>query len=504
MLHDIVCKKVISSLLFFVCTSLVIGCAGPIPMTQPEQVHVVPTVTYTAPGITIDGTTKYQTIDGFGISEAFGEAGLLRSLPPTVQQQIFDDLFSTSSGAGFDILRNMIPSTSDATIEPTNPGSPKAHPTYVWKGDDQSQVWLSQLVKKNYGITQLYADAWSAPGFMKTNGSEANGGQLCGSPGASCSSGDWRQAYANYLVQYLQDYQREGITIPYVSFLNEPDISIKYSSMQMSPQQADDFVKVLGPTLKNAGLRTTSQIICCDSETWLTTKDDYVPAIANDPIASSYVPIYSGHGYLHPPDSLVASPNSGKRIWQTEWGTFKPWTTAWDQGDIASGYTDSGFIWAQQIYTALTAANVSAFFYWWGAADDPQSKNQTLIRLNGSSFDASNDVSKRLWAFANYSRFVRPGATRIGATTSNNNLLVTAFSNTNGSLAIVVLNTATQAMTVPIAVPKTGFPDGSQVVPYITNTTNNTAKQDAVTISKGIFPATLPARSLITYTIPRQ
>src|SRR5260370_20737533 len=272
--------------------------------------------------------------------------------------------------------------------------------------------------------------------------------------------------------------------------------------MQMSPQQANDFVKVLGPTLKNAGLGVNAKIICGNEETWLTTKDDSFPAIANDPIASSYVPIYSGHGYLHPPDSLVASPNSGKRIWQTEWGTFKPWTTAWDQGDIASGYTDSGFIWAQQIYTALTAANVSAFFYWWGAADDPQSKNQTLIRLNGTSFDASNAVSKRLWAFSNYSRFVRPTSTRICTTTSNNNSLVTAFSNTNGSLAIVVLNTATQAMTVPIAVPRMGFPDGSQVVPHITNTTNNTAKQDAVTTSKAIFPATLPSRSLVTYIIP--
>jgi O-glycosyl hydrolase len=230
----------------------------------------------------------------------------------------------------------------------------------------------------------------------------------------------------------------------------------------------------------------------------LTTKEDYIPTVANDPIASSYVPIYSGHGYIHPPDSPVTSVNPGKRIWQSEWSTFKPWTPVWDQGDISAGYTDSGFIWAQQIYTALTVANVSAFFYWWGAANDPLNKNQALIRINK---DFSFDVSKRLWAFANYSRFVRPGAIRIGTTTNNNNLLVTAFNNTDGSLAIVVLNTATHAMTVPITLP-TGIANGTQVVPYITDTTHNTAKQDPVTISKGIFPAILPSRSLITYTIP--
>lgn len=493
MLYYVLRKAAFPYVLLLTCTSLVIGCTGLMPTTPTPT----PPPSYNAPGITVDSTTKYQTIDGFGISEAFGEAGLLHGLPPTTQRQVLDDLFSTSSGAGLDILRNMISSSPDSTIEPTNPGSPKAVPTYVWNRDDQGQVWLSQQVKKNYGITQIYANAWSAPGFMKTNDSETNGGQLCGSPGAYCKSGDWRQAYANYLVRYLQDYQKEGITIPYVSFLNEPDITVKYSSMLMNPQQADDFVKVLGPILKQAGLSTSTQIICCESETWLTTKENYVPTVANDPIASSYISIYSGHGYIHPPDSPVTAVSPGKRIWQSEWGTFKPWTPIWDQGDISAGYTDSGFIWAQQIHTALTAANVSAFFYWWGAANDPLNKNQALIRINK---DSSFDVSKRLWAFANYSRFVRPGATRIGATTNNNNLLVTAFNNTNGSTAIVVLNTAHHAMTVPITLP-TGLPNGTQVVPYITDTTHNTAKQDPVTVSNGVFPATLPSRSLITYTI---
>ncbi len=42
---------------------------------------------------------------------------------------------------------------------------------------------------------------------MKTNGKDTNGGQLCGVSGASCSSGDWKQAYASYLVKYIQFYQ---------------------------------------------------------------------------------------------------------------------------------------------------------------------------------------------------------------------------------------------------------------------------------------------------------
>lgn len=43
--------------------------------------------------------------------------------------------------------------------------------------------------------------------------------------GHTCASGDWRQAYANYLVQYLKDYASQGITVDFIGFLNEPEFS---------------------------------------------------------------------------------------------------------------------------------------------------------------------------------------------------------------------------------------------------------------------------------------
>ena len=58
---------------------------------------------------------------------------------------------------------------------------------------------------------------------MKTNNNDANGGGLCGTPGASCSSGDWRQAYADYLVKYIQLYAEEGVDVTHLGFVNEPD-----------------------------------------------------------------------------------------------------------------------------------------------------------------------------------------------------------------------------------------------------------------------------------------
>ena len=92
----------------------------------------------------------------------------------------------------------------------------------------------------------VFADAWSAPGFMKTNDSAIDGGTLCGVPGANCKSGDWRQAYANYLVQYAKDYAAAGVPLSYVGPENETTIAPAQDSMIMSPAQIANFMAVLG------------------------------------------------------------------------------------------------------------------------------------------------------------------------------------------------------------------------------------------------------------------
>ena len=173
--------------------------------------------------INVNTGTTYQTMDGFGFSQAFGRANDLYNLPTTQRNYALDLLFSTTAGAGFTILRNRIGSGgSGDSIEPSNPGSPSSTPKYVWDGSDGHQVWVSQQAK-SYGVTRFYANAWSAPGFMKTNGIETNGGYLCGVSGHTCSSGNWMQAYANFLIQYIKYYASVGITINYLGFLNEPD-----------------------------------------------------------------------------------------------------------------------------------------------------------------------------------------------------------------------------------------------------------------------------------------
>lgn len=96
--------------------------------------------------VTIDTATSYQTIDGFGFSEAFGFGEGVQSAPSTQQTQALNYMFSTTEGAGFTILRNRIAADPGDTIEPNAPSSPSGTPTYVWNDDDESQVCAIALL----------------------------------------------------------------------------------------------------------------------------------------------------------------------------------------------------------------------------------------------------------------------------------------------------------------------------------------------------------------------
>jgi O-glycosyl hydrolase len=190
-----------------------------------KMVLAVPTLNTRATSVSVDVGTTYQTMDGFGFSQAFGRANDLYNLPSTQRTYALYLLFSTTAGAGFSILRVRIGSggASDS-IEPTAPANPTATPAYAWDGNDTNQVWVAQQAK-TYGVSMFYADAWSAPGFMKTNDDQNNGCYLCGVTGETCSSGSWLQAYANFLMQYIKDYASVGVGITEVGFLNEPELT---------------------------------------------------------------------------------------------------------------------------------------------------------------------------------------------------------------------------------------------------------------------------------------
>ena len=148
--------------------------------------------------------------------------------------------------------------------------------------------------------------------------------------------------------------------------------------------------------------------------------------------------------------------------------------------------------WANHIQVAMRDAGTSAFLYWIGAENS--TTNSALINL------INNEVvpSKRFWAFAQFSRFVRPGAYRIEAASSNPNITVSSFKNENGRIATQLLNQGDLESQVNVHI--AGLNGGMSVQPYITNNDYDlTHLAPIVSVKGGSFNAQIPARSLVTF-----
>src|SRR5207249_2322555 len=87
---------------------------------------------------------------------------------------------------------------------------------------------------------KIIASPWSAPGWMKDNGS------LVGSaPGArSTLLPQYYGAYANYFVKFVQAYQAAGVPVDAVTVQNEPQyVPSDYPGMWLTAAQEADFIK---------------------------------------------------------------------------------------------------------------------------------------------------------------------------------------------------------------------------------------------------------------------
>ncbi|MEW1843559.1 glycoside hydrolase [Nonomuraea angiospora] len=418
------------------------------------------------PAITINDGVRHQTIDGFGLSMAFRRSELVRALPEDQQREILDLWFSREKGAGLSILRLGIgsapagsPYDEMVSIQPEDPGGPDAPPAYVWDGDDSGQVWLARAAQE-YGVRRFFAVAWSAPGYMKDTGQDRNGGRL---------KPEWRQAYANYLVQYTRFYAREGVQITDLGFANEPDWTAPYASMRFTPEEAAQFAKVLGPIA--SGMR----VACCESVGW-TEARAYTAAIEADAEARRWVKVHTGHTYATPVDSPLPTE---RPTWMSEW---QPSGTSWNE-NWYDGSGSDGFTIALAVHDALTLGHVSGYVYWLGA-----STGNTRALLLVDEAAKTYRVSKRLWALAAYSRFVRPGAVRLETAVAKPALKVSAFRNPDGSQVVVVLNTG--------MAPVTWDGLGGEVAAYLTDGDESLG---SIPVTDGAV--TLPPRALTTIVL---
>lgn len=105
-------------------------------------------------------------------------------------------------------------------------------------------------------------------------------------------------------------------------------------------------------------------------------------------------------------------------------------------------------------------------------------------------------MSKRFWAFAQYSRTIRPKAVRVGIS-GGNNLRSTAFLNADGSIAVNIINAGGGEAGLSIA----GIA-ATAVKGWTTDNTHDMTELDVAVGTDGtVTGVSVPARGMISLVI---
>jgi O-glycosyl hydrolase len=282
-------------------------------------------------------------------------------------------------------------------------------------------------------------------------------------------------------------YAESGVRVTHLGFLNEPDYTTSYASMNSNGNQAAEFIKVLRPTLDAANL-THVGINCCEATGWSVAGQHASQMISSGVEGMIYA--VTSHEYT----SRIGSPIRTKaRVWQTEYSDLNGgWSTSWYQ----SGGAGDGYTWANTVFNGVVNANLSAYLFWEGVQDRAtnNNNNEKLILIDGQNYI----VSKRLWAFAQW-RVVRPGAVRVGAS-GGSNLKSAAFQNTDGSIAVVVINSGTSAQTVGVSVTGSTLSEPTTNA-WFTDNSNDMKTVAVATAADGTASASVPGRGMISFLV---
>jgi O-glycosyl hydrolase len=338
------------------------------------------------------------------------------------------------------------------------------------------------------------------------------------STGLCIDSANW-SAFATYTVQWLQMLAANGVPVSFLSVANEPDQpqDDTLGGCVWTAAGLDSYIGgYLGPGLSSAGL-SSIKVMMAETSDWFNT--DLVSTCLDDPTCSQYVSIAAGHdyglggvdgtnnGFCCATATVPPSSTNGKHVWQTETGGG---FTVLANGDAWDPSIADALVWAHNIHDFLTISNVSGWEYWElidacggvttnGCSGGPFNDGLT-ISTGGGQTPTSLTTSQRMYVMGNWSKFVRSGWVRIGATPNPAaGVFVTAFNQTSsGGFTIVAINNNSSDTAVTFSL--SGFPTSpSSVTPWITSSTLSLAQQSNSPVSQGSFVYTLPGYSVTSF-----
>ena len=395
----------------------------------------------TFPIITIDATTTLQEIEGFGAALTGSAAYVINQKMSQSQRQVLlQELFNPESGIGITALRLTIGSSDFSLTDFTYNDMPAGQTDYPLANFSIAveQTDLLPVLKSINTISPsltIIASPWSPPAWMKTN-DHLHGGSL---------KADVYSSYANYFLKYIQAMNGEGIDIDAITIQNEPLHQASYPSMGMSAEEQKNFIKNnLGPLFQRAAVDT--KIIIYDHN-WDNTQ--YAISILNDPAANAYVAGSAFHAYggdvsamsvvrnAHPDKGLYFTEISGG-----EWATDFSSNLQWNMANIFIGTTKN---WSKTALLWNLALDEN-----FGPQNNGCSDCRGVVTINSSTGAVTRNVE--YYAIGHFSKFIRNGAHRVQSSTSAGipNVDFVAFKNPDGSVVIVLSNTAAEPRTVTV------------------------------------------------------
>lgn len=432
-----------------------------------------------------------QTIDGFGGSDAWKNNPKERQSFATLVEK----LYSQNKGIGFTILRNRIPfreryqnlgdddyslndnfiqtkTTSDRSYKYTESASGgEKVKTFALKWDSWDLNATKSLIAKIKSVDggpgddfKVMSTPWTPPNNSVTRWKEGGkhkggGGKLSYIGGRNNASDDYTKPdvggslkpayyndYADLLADYAKGFQSNmGYPLALLSIQNEPDAMTDYESCIWDGASIKDFLKVIGDRFELKDVPASIGIMAAEQENF---KEDMVKSALSDSKAKTIVTHAAAHQYEAPWDSVTYGAEQffnahllGKRVWQTEMGQTTAGNGVLTKGkDIANGLA-----YARMIHHTFTIAEANAWLYWWMWQENDDDSD-ALIYINDGEFS----YAKRYYVIGQFSKFIRPGWTRAGSTTSPQTGVYTSAYKHENDTAIVLINHGSSTQTVTL------------------------------------------------------
>lgn len=387
--------------------------------------------------ITINENATYQSIAGFGFCLTQGSAEVINSLAASERTALLQELFG-SSGLGISALRISIGASdlSNSTYTYNETAGDINMTNFSLAGPDLTHLVpvLQDILAINPDILIL-ATPWTAPTWMKTNGTWI-GGSL---------DPTYYAAYSLYFVKYLQAMQSLGIDIWGITPQNEPENPFNEPSMLMSASEQTTFINDhLGPDLQQAGFST--EIIAFDHNCDNTA---YPISVLNN---SSYAGGAAFHLYAGDISAMSTVKNAtGKDVYFTE------------QFTSSNGSFIGDFGWHMRNVVIGSMNNWSRSVFEWNLATDanygPRTPGGCSECLGAVTINSTTNYTRNVsyYIIGQVAKFVAPDALKIDAVSSSSFVHATAFRNADGSSVVLAYNDRQKTEKVYITDGSSGF-----------------------------------------------